>query len=57
MDDHRRLVNMFTEGINESLHDLGGIEEIPCKNGFSQEHKNFVSKELVNPSRFVLSKE
>ena len=28
-----------------------------AKTGFSQEHKNFVSKELVNLSRFVLSKE
>ena len=26
-----------------------------ARTGFSQEHKNFVSKELVNPSRFVLS--
>ena len=25
--DHKGLVNMSTEGINESLHDLGGIEE------------------------------
>ena len=31
--------------------------EYRARTGFSQERKNFVSKELVNPSRFVLSKE
>ena len=31
--DHKGLVNMSTEGINESLHGLGGIEEFPSKNG------------------------
>jgi len=30
--DHKGLVNMSTEGINESLHDLGGIEEFSSKN-------------------------
>ena len=27
--DHKGLVLMSTEGIDESLHDLGGIEEFP----------------------------
>jgi hypothetical protein len=27
------LVNIPTNGIDESLHGLGGIEEIPSKNG------------------------
>ena len=31
--DHKGLVNMTTEGIDESLHGLGGIEEIPSKIG------------------------
>ena len=31
--DHKGLVNMSTEGIDESLHGLGGIEEIPSKIG------------------------
>ena len=31
--DHKGLVNMSTEGINESLHGLGGMEEFPSKNG------------------------
>ena len=31
--DHKGLVKMSTEGINESLHGLGGIEEFPSKNG------------------------
>ena len=31
--DHKDLVNMSTEGIEESLHEKGGIEEIPSKNG------------------------
>ena len=31
--DHKGLVNMSTEGIDESLHGLGGIEEFPSKNG------------------------
>ena len=31
---------MSTEGINESLHGLGGIEEFPSKNGvFSRTQK------------------
>jgi hypothetical protein len=30
--DHKGLVNMSTEGIDESLHGLGGIEEFPSKN-------------------------
>ena len=34
------LVNMSTEGIDESLHGLGGIEEFPSKNGvFSRMQK------------------
>ena len=31
--DHKGLVNMTTEGIDESLHGLGGIEEIPSNIG------------------------
>ena len=31
--DHKDLVNKSTEGIEESLHEKGGIEEIPSKNG------------------------
>ena len=31
--DHKGLVNMSTEGIDESLHGLAGIEEISSKNG------------------------
>ena len=31
--DHNDLVNISTEGIGESLHDLRGIEEFPSKNG------------------------
>ena len=40
MHDHKGLVNMSTEGIDESLHGLGGIEEFPSKNGvFSRTQK------------------
>ena len=28
---HKGLVNMSTEGIDESLHEMGGIEEFPSK--------------------------
>ena len=39
--DHKGLVNMSTEGIDESLHGLGGIEEFPSKNGvFSKMHEH-----------------
>ena len=38
--DHKGLVNTSTEGIDESLHDLGGIEGLPSKNGvFSRTQK------------------
>jgi len=38
--DHKGLVNMFMEGIDESLHSLGIIEEFPSKNGvFSRTQK------------------
>ena len=38
--DHKGLVNISTEGIDESLHDLGGIEGLPSKNGvFSRTQK------------------
>ena len=38
--DHKGLVNMSTEGIDELLHGLGGIEEFPSKNGvFSRTQK------------------
>ena len=29
--DHKDLVNMSTEGIDESLHEMGGIEEFSSK--------------------------
>ena len=33
-------MNISTEGIDESLHDAGGIEEFPSKNGvFSRTQK------------------
>ena len=39
--DHKGLVNTSTEGIDKSLHGLGGIEEIPSKNGvFSRTQKH-----------------
>ena len=39
--DHKDLVNMSTEGIEESLHEKGGIEEIPSKNRvFSRTRKS-----------------
>ena len=31
--DHKRLVNTSTEGIDESLHGLGGIAGLVSKNG------------------------
>ena len=38
--DHKGLVNISTEGIDESLHNLGGIEGLPSKNGvFSRTQK------------------
>ena len=38
--DHKGLVNISTERIDESLHDLGGIEGLPSKNGvFSRTQK------------------
>ena len=57
--DHKGLVNTSTEGIDESLHGLGGIEEILSKNGvFSKREtlKNVKPKELVNPTSFALGK-
>ena len=38
--DHKGLVNMSTERIDESLHGLGGIEEFPSKNGIFLEREN-----------------
>ena len=36
---------MFTEGIDESLHSLGGIEEFPSKNGvFSRTQKSEIKE-------------
>jgi hypothetical protein len=31
--DHKDLVSMSTKGIDESLHDMGGIADISSKNG------------------------
>ena len=39
--DHKGLVNMTTEGIGESLHGLGGIEEIPSKIGVFSRMQQF----------------
>ena len=50
---------MTTEGIDKSLHGLGGIEEFPKKMWFSlgrERHKNFDPKELVIPRGFALGK-
>ena len=47
--DHKGLVNMSTEGIEESLHGLGGIEEIPSKIGVFSRTQNFDSGGLVIP--------
>ena len=55
--DHKDLVNMSTKGIDESLHEMGGIADISSKNGvFSKKNKNVNSRELVNPSDLALIK-
>ena len=41
--DHKGLVNTTTEGINESLHGLGGIEEFPSKNEVLEFHEKLCS--------------
>ena len=58
-DDHKDLVNLPTKGIDDSLHGLRGIDEIPSKNGVFSKYetlKNFDPKELVNPRGFALGK-
>ena len=50
--DHKDLVNIPTKGIDDSLHGLRGIDEIPSTNGVFSKHekfKNFYLKEPVNP--------
>ena len=38
--DHKDLVNMSAKGIDESLHEMGGIADISSKNGvFSRTQK------------------
>ena len=55
--DHKDLVNMSTKGIDESLHEMGGIADISSKNGvFKKKNKNVNSRELVNPSDLALIK-
>ena len=57
--DHKELVNLPTKRLDNSLHGLRGIDEIPSKNGvFSkcETLKNFDPKELVNPRGFALGK-
>jgi len=57
--DHKDLVNIPTKGIDDSLHSLRGIDEIPSTNGvFSkcETLKNVDPKELVNPRGFALGK-
>ena len=55
--DHKDLVNIPIKGIDESLHGLGGIEDLAIKNGvFSRnvkKHKNFDPRELVIPRGFA----
>ena len=53
--DHKGLVNMSTEGIEESLHGLGGIEEIPSKIGvFSRTQQLQFGGGLVIPEGIAL---
>ena len=53
--DHKGLVNMSTEGIDESLHGLGGIEEFRAKTGlFFRTPRTFDSSELVIPGGLAL---
>ena len=41
--DHKGLVNMSMEGIDESLHGLGGIDEFPSKErGFLKNAKTLI---------------
>jgi len=47
---------MSTEGIDESLHGLGGIEEFPSKNRVFLETQERKLRELVNPSDLALIK-
>ena len=54
--DHKVLVNISTEGIDESLHGFGRIEEFPSKNGVFSRTQNFDSRELVIPRSFALGK-
>ena len=41
MHDHKGLVNLSMEGINELLHEMGGIEEYPSKNGVFSKTQEF----------------
>ena len=52
--DHKGLVNMSTEGINESLHGWEESRNSRARTGFSQERKNVVSKGLVIPRVLAL---
>ena len=45
---------MTTEGIDESLHGLGGTEEFRTRLGFSQERNNFDSGGVVIPEGIAL---
>ena len=52
-------MNLPTKILDNSLHGLRGIDEIPSKNGvFSkcEMFKNVDPKELVNPKSFALGK-
>ena len=50
--DHKDLVNISTEGIDESLHDLGGIEEFPSKNGVFSRPQKFRIEETRDSAGF-----
>ncbi|KAG2557098.1 hypothetical protein PVAP13_8NG091500 [Panicum virgatum] len=57
--EHKDLVNVSTRGIDDSLHDLRGIDENSSKNGvFSKPEtlKKFDPKKLVNSRRLALGK-
>jgi len=57
--EHKDLVNVSTRGIDDSLHDLRGIDENSSKSGvFSKPEtlKKFDPKKLVNSRRLALGK-
>ena len=56
-EDHKGLESNPTEGINESVHGLEGIDDLANKNrvfSIDEKLKNLVFKELVIPRGFAL---